>query len=148
MSQKWAKNSISKCIMYSNIVYRWKLHSTCVSLTVSCQEISSYMLNIGWTFKCYLLFQVCRYTKKLIRLPHLLFQVKSGFMLNLIGILTVNFGINTWGYAMFDMGTFPHWANATRWGWTEMEQETEHSIVFLNPWKHKLKLNLNEKYRI
>ncbi|KAK2882073.1 solute carrier family 13 member 2-like [Channa argus] len=40
-------------------------------------------------------------------------MVKCGFMLNIIGILTVNLGINTWGYAMFDMGTFPQWANIT-----------------------------------
>ncbi|XP_070839211.1 solute carrier family 13 member 2-like [Chaetodon trifascialis] len=40
-------------------------------------------------------------------------MVKAGFILNIIGILTVNLGINTWGYAMFDMGTFPEWANST-----------------------------------
>ncbi|XP_040907084.1 solute carrier family 13 member 2 [Toxotes jaculatrix] len=40
-------------------------------------------------------------------------MVKTGFMLNLIGILSINLGINTWGYAMFDMGTFPQWANIT-----------------------------------
>lgn len=43
----------------------------------------------------------------------LFLQVKAGFMLNLIGILSVNLGINTWGYAMFDMDTFPQWANIT-----------------------------------
>ncbi|XP_076607142.1 solute carrier family 13 member 2 [Chaetodon auriga] len=40
-------------------------------------------------------------------------MVRAGFILNIIGILTVNLGINTWGYAMFDMGTFPEWANVT-----------------------------------
>ncbi|XP_072301882.1 solute carrier family 13 member 2 [Eucyclogobius newberryi] len=41
-------------------------------------------------------------------------MVKAGFMLNIIGILCINVAINTWGYAMFDMGTFPDWAvNAT-----------------------------------
>ncbi|XP_020491290.1 solute carrier family 13 member 2 [Labrus bergylta] len=40
-------------------------------------------------------------------------MVKAGTILNLIGILTVNLGINTWGYAMFDMGTFPKWANVS-----------------------------------
>ncbi|KAG8008044.1 Solute carrier family 13 member 2 [Nibea albiflora] len=40
-------------------------------------------------------------------------MVKAGFMLNIIGILTINLGINTWGYTMFDMGTFPDWANIT-----------------------------------
>ncbi|XP_056910234.1 solute carrier family 13 member 2-like [Takifugu flavidus] len=40
-------------------------------------------------------------------------MVKAGFGLNLIGIFTTNLGINTWGYAMFDMGNFPQWANVT-----------------------------------
>ncbi|XP_023144546.1 solute carrier family 13 member 2 [Amphiprion ocellaris] len=40
-------------------------------------------------------------------------MVKAGFMLNIIGILCINLGINTWGYAMFGMGTFPEWANST-----------------------------------
>ncbi|XP_041657689.1 solute carrier family 13 member 2 [Cheilinus undulatus] len=37
-------------------------------------------------------------------------MVKAGAILNVIGILTINLGINTWGYAMFNMGTFPEWA--------------------------------------
>jgi len=41
-------------------------------------------------------------------------QVKAGFMLNIIGILTINIGINTWGYAMFNLGEFPEWANITK----------------------------------
>ncbi|KAM9348133.1 solute carrier family 13 member 2-like [Symphorus nematophorus] len=40
-------------------------------------------------------------------------MVRAGFMLNIIGILTINLGINTWGYVMFDMGQFPQWANIT-----------------------------------
>nr|XP_020473685.1 solute carrier family 13 member 2 [Monopterus albus] len=40
-------------------------------------------------------------------------MVSTGFILNLVGIATVNLGINTWGYAMFDMGTFPSWVNIT-----------------------------------
>ncbi|XP_014828004.1 PREDICTED: solute carrier family 13 member 2-like [Poecilia mexicana] len=40
-------------------------------------------------------------------------MVRAGFMLNIIGILCINLGINTWGYVMFDMGTFPQWANNT-----------------------------------
>ncbi|XP_056910922.1 solute carrier family 13 member 2-like isoform X2 [Takifugu flavidus] len=40
-------------------------------------------------------------------------MVKAGFILNIIGILTTNLGINTWGYAMFTMGKFPDWANVT-----------------------------------
>ncbi|XP_069002252.1 solute carrier family 13 member 2 isoform X2 [Embiotoca jacksoni] len=41
-------------------------------------------------------------------------MVKAGSMLNLIGILTINLSTNTWGYVMFDMGTFPQWANITQ----------------------------------
>lgn len=40
-------------------------------------------------------------------------MVKAGFMLNIIGILCINLGINTWGFVMFDMGKFPDWANTT-----------------------------------
>lgn len=41
-------------------------------------------------------------------------MVKAGFMLNIIGILTVNLGINTWGHSMFNMGKFPEWANISQ----------------------------------
>ncbi|KTF73351.1 hypothetical protein cypCar_00036131 [Cyprinus carpio] len=40
-------------------------------------------------------------------------MAKAGFILNIIGILSINLGINTWGTAMFSLGTFPSWANAT-----------------------------------
>ncbi|XP_029956190.1 solute carrier family 13 member 2 [Salarias fasciatus] len=40
-------------------------------------------------------------------------MVKAGFFLNIIGILTTNLAINTWGFSMFNMGTFPQWANLT-----------------------------------
>ncbi|XP_048023091.1 solute carrier family 13 member 2 [Megalobrama amblycephala] len=40
-------------------------------------------------------------------------MAKAGFILNIIGILCINLGINTWGAAMFKLGTFPAWANAT-----------------------------------
>nr|XP_033495949.1 solute carrier family 13 member 2-like [Epinephelus lanceolatus] len=40
-------------------------------------------------------------------------MVKAGFMLNIIGILTINLAVNTWGYAMFNMGTMPDWVNTT-----------------------------------
>lgn len=38
-------------------------------------------------------------------------------MLNIIGILCINLGVNTWGKAMFDLGTFPDWANTTGNPW-------------------------------
>ncbi|XP_068600205.1 solute carrier family 13 member 2-like [Brachionichthys hirsutus] len=39
-------------------------------------------------------------------------MVKAGFMLNIIGILATNLAINTWGYLIFDMGTYPQWADS------------------------------------
>ncbi|KAI3373793.1 hypothetical protein L3Q82_022377, partial [Scortum barcoo] len=50
----------------------------------------------------------------MVRVINIGSPVKTGFILNLIGILSVNLGINTWGYVMFDMGTFPAWINATQ----------------------------------
>ncbi|KAB5548694.1 hypothetical protein PHYPO_G00058510 [Pangasianodon hypophthalmus] len=40
-------------------------------------------------------------------------MAKAGFMLNIIGVLCINLGINTWGTLMFQLDTFPSWANAT-----------------------------------
>ncbi|XP_063342666.1 solute carrier family 13 member 2 [Pelmatolapia mariae] len=40
-------------------------------------------------------------------------MVKAGFMLNIIGILCINLAINTWGRVMFNLDTFPDWANTT-----------------------------------
>ncbi|XP_019952547.1 solute carrier family 13 member 2-like [Paralichthys olivaceus] len=40
-------------------------------------------------------------------------MVKAGFILNIVGILTINLGLNTWGYALFDLGNIPDWVNAT-----------------------------------
>uniref|UniRef100_A0A8C9S098 Solute carrier family 13 member 2 n=1 Tax=Scleropages formosus TaxID=113540 RepID=A0A8C9S098_SCLFO len=41
-------------------------------------------------------------------------MAKAGVILNLIGVLTINLALNTWGTAMFDLNTFPSWANVTR----------------------------------
>lgn len=38
-------------------------------------------------------------------------MAKAGFMLNIIGVITINIAINTWGVAMFQLDTFPSWAN-------------------------------------
>lgn len=43
-----------------------------------------------------------------------LFQAKTGFILNFVGVITINIAINTWGAAMFQLNTFPSWANVTR----------------------------------
>ncbi|XP_061775175.1 solute carrier family 13 member 2-like [Nerophis ophidion] len=41
-------------------------------------------------------------------------MAKTGFILNFIGVITINIGINTWGVAMFQLNTFPSWANVTK----------------------------------
>ncbi|KAM8818262.1 Na(+)/citrate cotransporter isoform 2-T2 [Rhynchonycteris naso] len=40
-------------------------------------------------------------------------MVKTGLMMNIIGIACVFLSVNTWGRAMFDLDHFPDWANAT-----------------------------------
>ncbi|XP_074536333.1 solute carrier family 13 member 2-like [Halichoeres trimaculatus] len=41
-------------------------------------------------------------------------MAKAGSMLNIIGVVTINIAINTWGVTMFQLDTFPDWVNATR----------------------------------
>ncbi|XP_067450737.1 solute carrier family 13 member 2-like isoform X2 [Thunnus thynnus] len=41
-------------------------------------------------------------------------MAKTGFILNFVGVITINIAINTWGVAMFQLNTFPSWANATK----------------------------------
>lgn len=31
--------------------------------------------------------------------------------MNILGILAVSLALNTWGVAMFDLGTYPEWAH-------------------------------------
>ncbi|XP_036197730.1 solute carrier family 13 member 5 isoform X1 [Myotis myotis] len=40
-------------------------------------------------------------------------MVKTGIMMNIIGVLCVFLAVNTWGRVMFDLDNFPDWANAT-----------------------------------
>ncbi|KAG3270126.1 solute carrier family 13 member 5 [Ictidomys tridecemlineatus] len=40
-------------------------------------------------------------------------MVKTGLMMNLIGILCVFLAVNTWGRALFELDHFPDWANVT-----------------------------------
>ncbi|XP_062328865.1 solute carrier family 13 member 2-like [Osmerus eperlanus] len=40
-------------------------------------------------------------------------MAKAGFVLNIVGVLTANIALNTWGTAMFDLNKFPDWANVT-----------------------------------
>ncbi|XP_063061120.1 Na(+)/citrate cotransporter [Engraulis encrasicolus] len=40
-------------------------------------------------------------------------MAKTGFMMNIIGIVCITLSINTWGRAMFHLDTFPAWANET-----------------------------------
>uniref|UniRef100_A0A8C7M3A3 Solute carrier family 13 member 2 n=1 Tax=Oncorhynchus kisutch TaxID=8019 RepID=A0A8C7M3A3_ONCKI len=38
-------------------------------------------------------------------------MAKAGFVLNIVGVITINIALNTWGAAMFNLNTFPDWAN-------------------------------------
>ncbi|XP_029468232.1 solute carrier family 13 member 5-like isoform X2 [Rhinatrema bivittatum] len=40
-------------------------------------------------------------------------MAKTGFVLNIIGVSCVSLAINTWGRVMFNLDTFPSWANVT-----------------------------------
>ncbi|CAL8351168.1 unnamed protein product [Lota lota] len=40
-------------------------------------------------------------------------MVKAGFILNVLGIITINIALNTWGTTMFNLNNFPEWANVT-----------------------------------
>ncbi|NP_001079286.1 solute carrier family 13 member 2 S homeolog [Xenopus laevis] len=40
-------------------------------------------------------------------------MAKAGLLLNILGVLTITLAINSWGFYMFNLGTFPSWANAT-----------------------------------
>lgn len=40
----------------------------------------------------------------------LLFQVKAGFGVNLIGVLVVMLAVSTWGVPLFQLSEFPAWA--------------------------------------
>ncbi|NXI38312.1 S13A2 protein, partial [Galbula dea] len=40
-------------------------------------------------------------------------MAKAGFILNILGVLTINLAINTWASSLFQLQTFPSWANRT-----------------------------------
>ncbi|NXB99768.1 S13A2 protein, partial [Orthonyx spaldingii] len=40
-------------------------------------------------------------------------MAKAGFVLNLLGVLTITLAINTWASSLFQLQTFPSWANKT-----------------------------------
>ncbi|KAM6373048.1 solute carrier family 13 member 2 [Pluvialis apricaria] len=40
-------------------------------------------------------------------------MAKAGFVLNILGVLTITLAINTWGSSLFQLHTFPSWANMT-----------------------------------
>ncbi|XP_067866890.1 solute carrier family 13 member 2-like isoform X2 [Heterodontus francisci] len=40
-------------------------------------------------------------------------MAKTGIVVNLIGVLVITMAVNSWGFAMFNLGTFPDWANFT-----------------------------------
>ncbi|KAM4701576.1 solute carrier family 13 member 2-like [Discoglossus pictus] len=40
-------------------------------------------------------------------------MAKAGFLLNILGVLTIMLSINSWAFYIFDLGSFPAWANVT-----------------------------------
>ncbi|PKU37269.1 solute carrier family 13 member hypothetical protein [Limosa lapponica baueri] len=40
-------------------------------------------------------------------------MAKAGFVLNILGVLTITLAINTWASSLFQLQTFPSWANTT-----------------------------------
>ncbi|NXC99375.1 S13A5 protein, partial [Certhia familiaris] len=44
---------------------------------------------------------------------HVIDMMKCGIVMNIIGVLCVTLAINTWGRPMFELDTFPDWANST-----------------------------------
>ncbi|NWH53347.1 S13A2 protein, partial [Fregata magnificens] len=40
-------------------------------------------------------------------------MAKAGFVLNVLGVLTITLAINTWASSLFQLQTFPSWANRT-----------------------------------
>ncbi|NWI57508.1 S13A2 protein, partial [Calyptomena viridis] len=40
-------------------------------------------------------------------------MAKAGFVLNILGVLTITLAINTWASSLFNLQTFPSWANKT-----------------------------------
>lgn len=40
-------------------------------------------------------------------------QVMAGFVMNIVSVSVTSFSLNTIGYALFDLGSFPSWANGT-----------------------------------
>ncbi|NWU42243.1 S13A2 protein, partial [Hylia prasina] len=40
-------------------------------------------------------------------------MAKAGFLLNILGVLTITLAINTWASSLFQLQTFPSWANKT-----------------------------------
>ncbi|XP_078228962.1 Na(+)/citrate cotransporter isoform X13 [Callithrix jacchus] len=46
-------------------------------------------------------------------LPIFASMVKTGLMMNIIGVFCVFLSVNTWGRAIFDLDHFPDWANVT-----------------------------------
>ncbi|XP_034404439.1 solute carrier family 13 member 5 [Cyclopterus lumpus] len=41
-------------------------------------------------------------------------MARTGIVMNIIGILCITLAVNSWGKAMFDLDTFPAWANVTK----------------------------------
>lgn len=40
-----------------------------------------------------------------------LFQVRTGLLMNLMGVLLLSLAMNTWAQTIFQLGVFPDWAD-------------------------------------
>uniref|UniRef100_A0A4W3IV30 Solute carrier family 13 member 5 n=1 Tax=Callorhinchus milii TaxID=7868 RepID=A0A4W3IV30_CALMI len=41
-------------------------------------------------------------------------MAKTGIIVNILGVLTISLAINTWGQVLFNLDSFPSWANSTK----------------------------------
>ena len=56
-------------------------------------------------------------------------QVKSGIVMNVICIITLQFAMNTWGYAYFKLGEYPDWAGNITAGGIDISNFTTTPIM-------------------
>lgn len=56
---------------------------------------------------------VCMYRYSTSINQMFLLQARTGIVMNIIGILSITLAINSWGRALFDLDSFPSWANST-----------------------------------
>ncbi len=58
-------------------------------------------------------------------------QVKTGFLMNILCVLVLTLGVNTWGYAYFHLGTLPTWAN----NYNATDSIALHNVTTVSPYQ-------------